>query len=104
MRDYISDIDTRLSDIRAEILADINFMLTVKKLFTFKDKHLFQLTGNKFEIDSLYKQNDDEPGVIQAEVSGIDSKGNRDIVPLNELDTDTLLRIADEMCNQYDKL
>jgi len=100
LRAHISDVDAQISELREELLADIDIMLSKKKKFIFKKDQ--PLVNNDYAIDSVCGE-DEKLDIDEPEVSGLDNDGRRYITPIRELDTDVLLKIADIMCKQLEK-
>lgn len=104
IRNHISEADKKISELRQEILADIDIMLSKKKQYIFDgDQPLASHNGVSFAIDSIHGENKEE-NIECVEVSGVDNNGGRFVAPMDELDTDVILQIADIMCEQYENL
>lgn len=105
IKDGLSAIDTRISNERQEILSIIDVLFGNKKQIKLEiNQPLASHNGETFAVDSIHNSENDEFDIQKPEVSGMNNDGVRFLAPLDELDTDTLLQIADSILTEKTKV
>ncbi len=98
MRSNILANDWRVTTIREELLENVNIMLKEKSVFNFKDDQpLASKDGEQFAVGTV------EKGDEHSFVTGVNDDGDEFYLPVEHLDTDALLQVADVMCKQLEE-
>ena len=93
MRSNILANDWRVNTIREELLENVNIMLKEKSVFNFEDDQpLACKDGQEFAVGTV------EKGDEHSFVTGMNNDGKEFYLPVEQMDTDALLQVADIMC------
>ena len=98
---HISRVDKEIFELRAELLADIEIMLRKKEFYNINDGTA-DLKIYMSEADEAQEWEGDF--VTEPIMEGKADNGEIVIAKIMELDTDTLLKITDLICKEYDTL
>jgi len=85
--------------IRQELINNIFVMLNQKVVYKFEDNKILKFrNGSVLVVHTAKKTLDDNV------VEGIDTEGKSFEVPVDELETDSLIQLSDIICQQLEKL
>ena len=98
LRHRITNSDARLTEIREEILEIVSAMFSENDAFYFDEQQpLASKDGEEFAIETAEKDIDN------SFVTGTNNDGREFYLPIDQMDTDKLMQLADCMCSLLEK-
>ncbi len=101
LQSSISNLDYKLTLLRSEVMETIKtvFDTTKKSEFSIEDDQpLASHSGNSFAVSTVeFNPSDDDDKETQIYVRGMNDDGNEYSSPIDELDTDVLVQVANKL-------